>query len=326
MKVRRIFLWMGLFVLFVLFFLPADSRAQERYKVKKGDTLTGIAHRFNIDVRDLRKINKLTGETIRSNQVLLVSLKEDSRPKTRTQEAQATRNAVKSTYVVKSGDSLLAVSRKTGVSLSEIRRLNGLKRDKLLIGQRLILQQPAGNQETDLSSPGLPLHVDNSLRPDEEGDGEELLAEGWAEIERDKKGVSELLGKWTNPHEKDLLVRVTRGFLGAPYRFGGNNIRGIDCSAFVKTIYNIFGVDLPRTAREQSHIGLLVEKGSLQEGDLVFFNTRRPLGHVGIYIGNNEFIHASYRKKAVRIDNMDAPYFSRRFVRAVRLKGLDENI
>ena len=113
------------------------------------------------------------------------------------------------------------------------------------------------------------------------------------------------------------------GFLGAPYRLGGSSVTGIDCSAFVKKIYQFFNINLPRTAFEQSHVGLRVARGELIEGDLLFFKTRRKLGHVGIYIGNNEFVHASSRKRGVRIDNLNTPYFDRRFVRAVRLKGSD---
>jgi Cell wall-associated hydrolases (invasion-associated proteins) len=90
-------------------------------------------------------------------------------------------------------------------------------------------------------------------------------------------------------------------------------------------MYEFFDVTLPRTAREQSTVGVSVEKEELEEGDLVFFRTRRPIGHVGIYIGNNEFVHASHRGKVVRIDSLDRPYFQKRFRRAVRVKGLDNN-
>ncbi len=73
-------------------------------------------------------------------------------------------------------------------------------------------------------------------------------------------------------------------------------------------------------------MGLGVPKDGLAVGDLVFFNTKRAFGHVGIYIGNNEFVHASSRQKAVRISSLNEPYFNKRFVKAVRLKGLDEEV
>ena len=102
-------------------------------------------------------------------------------------------------------------------------------------------------------------------------------------------------------------------------------MKGIDCSAFVKRIYAIFNTHLPRTTGEQSQIGKKVEKDELEEGDLVFFKTRRSNnGHVGIYIGNNEFVHASRLNKEVKVDNLDTPYFNKRFLKGVRVKELEQ--
>jgi len=116
------------------------------------------------------------------------------------------------------------------------------------------------------------------------------------------------LGKWKDPDERSLFIKVVRSFLGVPYKLGGNTVRGIDCSAFVKKVYEIFDVSLPRTAREQSLIGKKIDRDSLQEGDLVFFKTRRD--HVGIYVGNNQFIHLSYSSRQAKVDNLDSQYFS----------------
>ena len=88
----------------------------------------------------------------------------------------------------------------------------------------------------------------------------------------------------------------------------------------MKKIYQFFNIDLPRTAFEQYHVGMRVPRNDLTEGDLIFFKTRKPVGHVGIYIGNNQFVHACSRKKGVRVDSLDTSYYDRRFIRAVRLK------
>lgn len=160
-----------------------------------------------------------------------------------------------------------------------------------------------------------------TVRP---GDSEESTVERLSEGNGDKQEAAEPLGKWSNPEERNLFVRVVKTFLGAPYRLGGSTLKGIDCSAFVKKIYEIFNILLPRTAREQFHIGKKIEKHELEEGDLVFFKARRPNNaHVGIYIGNNEFVHASNRKKEVKVDNLDTPYFSKRFLKGVRIKELE---
>jgi len=93
----------------------------------------------------------------------------------------------------------------------------------------------------------------------------------------------------------------------------------------VKKIYKIFDIELPRTASEQSRVGMRVPRQELTVGDLIFFKTKQTVAvdHVGIYLGDNEFVHASSRKHGVRIDNLDTPYYDKRFARAVRLKELD---
>src|SRR5450756_958324 len=119
------------------------------------------------------------------------------------------------------------------------------------------------------------------------------------EAEKAIASNAELVSKWHNPEEKKLFVKVATAFLGAPYRWGGVSLRGLDCSAFVKKIYELFDVTLPRTAHEQAHVGATVAREDMIEGDLVFFNTNRSFGHVGIYIGNNEFVHASSGNRIV---------------------------
>ncbi len=179
----------------------------------------------------------------------------------------------------------------------------------------------------DVAAASPPEYAKKAIKPEleeEEADDNVLTREeAWAEIERQKKNNAALLGKWSSPDEPKLLVKVAMGFLGAPYRLGGSSVTGVDCSGFVKKIYQFFNIDLPRTAFEQSHVGMRVARHELAEGDLLFFNTRKTFGHVGIYIGNNEFVHASSRKKGVRVDNLNTPYYDRRFIRAVRLKGND---
>ncbi|MHB8770313.1 MAG: C40 family peptidase [Syntrophales bacterium] len=130
-------------------------------------------------------------------------------------------------------------------------------------------------------------------------------------------------GRWDNPDQQRLLVQVAMGFLGTPYRLGGSSTKGIDCSGFVKKTYQFFNINLPRTVAAQSRVGVRVKRSELAIGDLLFFDMRRSLGHVGIYVGNDKFIHASSCKRGVHVDNLNNRYFSKRFARAVRLKGSD---
>jgi cell wall-associated NlpC family hydrolase len=103
------------------------------------------------------------------------------------------------------------------------------------------------------------------------------------------------LKPWKDVEERYMLVKVAKSFIGAPYKYGGESLRGLDCSAFVKKIYGIFDVNLPRSAREQFKAGMKVSKEELAVGDLVFFRTRGYASyptHVGIYIGEDSlYIH-----------------------------------
>lgn len=110
--------------------------------------------------------------------------------------------------------------------------------------------------------------------------------------------------------------------LGIRYRWGGSKPEtGFDCSGFVRHVFQEgLGLDLPRSAREQSKAGEPVAKGELQPGDLVFFNTmRRAFSHVGIYLGGDLFVHAPHRGGRVRVDDMSGRYWTKRFNGARRV-------
>ena len=110
--------------------------------------------------------------------------------------------------------------------------------------------------------------------------------------------------------------------IGIHYQFGGNSPdQGLDCSGLVRYVFKeARGADLPRTAAEISKLGENIEQRDLQPGDLVFFNTlRQAFSHVGIYLGNNRFIHAPSEGGAVRIDNLDLSYWKNRFNGARRI-------
>ena len=119
-----------------------------------------------------------------------------------------------------------------------------------------------------------------------------------------------------------MLMEVIK-YLGTPYKYGGTTKNGIDCSAFTQTVYrDVFNIKLERAARLQYKQGKVIEKGDeLKYGDLVFFNTRKRVkpGHVGIYIGDNLFAHAS-SAKGVTISSIDYDYYSRTYMGARRFE------
>jgi hypothetical protein len=103
------------------------------------------------------------------------------------------------------------------------------------------------------------------------------------------------------------------------YRYGGTTMRGVDCSSYTgQLLYTVYGVSVPRTAREQYRVTTRVRKDELKEGDLVFFNTRGGVSHVGIYLSDGYFTHSSC-SHGVTISNLNEAYYSRKFISGGRL-------
>ena len=119
----------------------------------------------------------------------------------------------------------------------------------------------------------------------------------------------------------EQVVALAEQYLGTPYVLGGNGPSSFDCSGFTKYIYAQFGYSLNRTATDQLQNGVSVSRDELQPGDLVFFkyNTSKPVSHVGIYIGNGEFIHASTNRYVVQIDQMNTGHYANVYVYARRI-------
>ena len=134
--------------------------------------------------------------------------------------------------------------------------------------------------------------------------------------ERVSQGASHVANR-----ASDLVV-TAMGFLGVPYRRGGNSAEtGFDCSGFVRAMYEqTLGLLLPRRANEQAAATEKIDKRDLQPGDLVFFNTmKRAFSHVGIYIGDNKFIHSPKPGAHVRVEDMGVSYWAKRFDGARRV-------
>jgi peptidoglycan DL-endopeptidase LytE len=314
MKKRLNFVFSGLFVLFLLLSFSSNALATQ-YKVKNGDSLYSISKKFGVSVDQIKQANNLQQSKVKKNQVLNISTKESSK--------NTAKSKSKSTYyTVKKGDTLSKIARKTHLPMRKIMALNDVDQRSLRVGQRLVLARKAkvSKESTYVTvNEELEEDIDVSLTDEDTGDTSNIS-------EQDESfRKEELLGKWNSPDEMQLFVKVATGFIGAPYRFGGSSLKGIDCSSFVQKIYRIFDIKLPRNAAQQSKVGISVTREKLTEGDLVFFHTKRSLGHVGIYIGNNEFVHASSKGKVIRVDNLNSPYYQKRFQRAVRVKGLDKD-
>jgi cell wall-associated NlpC family hydrolase len=121
----------------------------------------------------------------------------------------------------------------------------------------------------------------------------------------------------------DVVVGALN-MIGVRYRWGGNTPdSGLDCSGFVRYVFqDTLGMTLPRRAEEMSRVGEKVRVSELKPGDLVFFNTmRRSFSHVGIYIGDNKFVHSPSTGSTIRVDDMDNSYWEKRYTGARRVEA-----
>jgi len=134
-----------------------------------------------------------------------------------------------------------------------------------------------------------------------------------------KDYLSQIMGVALSATSNMKLFHFVYDWIGTPYRFGGSSRRGIDCSAFTKELYSqVFNMDIERSSRDIFSMVSPVRKDDLQEGDLVFFKIHsRRISHVGIYLGNNRFAHASSR--GVAISSLDDAYYKRYFYRGGRM-------
>lgn len=292
---------------------PALSFAAKTHKVRKNETIHSLARKYRVSVDDIKSANNLVGTQIRKGTVLIIP--------PRVQGVTADAPAVASTYKVKKGDTLTKISRKTGVSIAELKRLNSVDGKRLQLGQLLALR---GSDATcdERSSKGSRSYTARfkELFSDEQ---DELTLAELTDFDPDRP-VDLSKSITLKDDNADLLKRKAFGFLGIRYRFGGNSRNGLDCSSFVQQVFREMDIKLPRTAREQYVVGDQVATGDLKKGDLLFFRTYASFpSHVGIYLGDNKMIHASSKDRRVVVSRMNTQYYRSRFIGAKRIASIN---
>jgi Cell wall-associated hydrolases (invasion-associated proteins) len=118
----------------------------------------------------------------------------------------------------------------------------------------------------------------------------------------------------------EKIVATAKQYIGTPYVYGGRSASGFDCSGFTGYVYEKNGISIPRTSASQSGVGTKVDKGALQAGDLVFFGCGGSgVNHVGIYVGDGQFIHSPSPGKTVRLESLSSSYYSQTYICARRV-------
>src|SRR3972149_2317058 len=263
-------------------------------------------------------------------------------PETKDENSVNTAEDITQSYKVKKGDTLLKIAKNNSVSVKDIKELNELKTARIKPGQILFLRRGESEEQAKKHEIISAAHTEKEKAKGKteyytvkRGDTLSSISKKYSisieEIKENNnlrsiklKPGQQLLVKRVGPKtyvvkKGDTLYLIAKKFKNIPYRFGANNLFGIDCSGFVQKVYGMIGINLPRSARQQFQEGDPIDRAELSIGDLVFFRTYAPFpSHVGIYLGDNLFIHASSVKKKVSIDNLTTPYYFKRFIGAKR--------
>ncbi|TXC93146.1 LysM peptidoglycan-binding domain-containing protein [Metabacillus litoralis] len=332
--------------------LFASAAAAESVVVKSGDTLWSLSRQYDTSVGLIKNANGLSNDFLKIGQVLELPNTNSQIPKSNQQTASTVTPKVSTTttkavtYVVKSGDSLWVIARATNTTVSELKKLNGLKNDLIRVGQKLIVKQATTTttKETETIPVTTPvsskpsqaessysvkagdslwkianqfnitvaeLKVSNKLTSDVIRVGQVLKISGETSIPEAPKNTVE-----TKPTSKvDTMINEAKALIGTPYVWAGNTPLGFDCSGYIYYVLNkVTSVSRLSTA---GYWGIMKPVAAPSIGDFVFFTTyKEGPSHMGIYLGNNEFIHSS--SSGVTISSLTNTYWQKRYLGAKR--------
>jgi cell wall-associated NlpC family hydrolase len=274
--------------------LVSSSAQAASHTVVPGETLWGISKLYNTTVETIMALNNLDHNLLQPGQKLTVpdkvvlpaSASPASEQATEDNSGANIETSAESTqpisYVIQPGDSLYAIGQKYNVSVEAIMNANGLTSTLLQPGQNLTIpvSTTAGSAN--------------------------------------KERIATSRG---GSRESNTVVDLAKAHLGKPYRYGGSGPSSFDCSGFTAYIYAQVGQTLPHNAAAQANYGQPVAKNDLMPGDLVFFGYYggASIQHVGIYVGGNNFIHASSGAGVVKQDSLAENYYFNNYKGARRL-------
>lgn len=270
-------------------FLALQTAEAATYTVQKGDTLTKIAQNHQVTIGDIMKWNNLSKDTIYVAQKLEIpkqSTNEGVKPATPSTSGKP----ATSSHTVVKGDTLSKIAKLYNVTIKDIMDWNKLEKDIIFVGQVLKLSSAAVIPDGDsihnnvTSGTGAPSKV---TAKDPTANGQAIY---------------------------NKTVEVANTLVGTPYLYGGNTPVGLDCSGFIFYAFNQGGLKIGRASSEGYFYGNTTHVENPVPGDLVFFeNTyKEGISHMGIYLGDNKFIHAG--TDGVEVSDVTYSYWSSKLV------------
>jgi len=308
------------------------------YLIQSGDTLFTIARAHKTTIAEVREANDLEkGAVLAVGQLLKVpqNTYNPNQPNETSQRVVTPTVVVKKEkkksiklveYEIVSGDTLSTISRDYSVEMDRLRELNNLKKGAILrIGEELKLPYSrtiarkvklAKIKRDRQSSQNRIVVASNSSNSNER----EVKVSQRNKRKSKKYNLGDIFFSHLNKSssKSNKIISLAKKKLGRKYVWGATGKRNtFDCSGLTTYVYKQNGINLPRRAIAQSKVGKKISRSNLKKGDLIFFDTshrkRGYVNHVGIYIGNNKFIHASSAKKKVVITSLNKPFYSQRF-------------
>lgn len=297
----------------------ADAH-EKTHTVQQGDTLWRISQNYNLTTQDLMQFNHLSSSTIYVGQRLSVLAP----------------HSHDTSYTVKSGDTLYSIANKHNTSVSELKGTNNLSSNLIRVGQVIAIPNgtqsavtpPSANTTTYIVKSGdtlwriatnhglsvSQLKSHNQLTSDTLHVGQVLhVTAGKTNASAPAPAPSV-----STSFNADALIAEGKKYIGVPYKWGGNTPAGFDCSGFLKYVYNTQGITIPRTVATIWNATKAVS--SPQKGDIVFFTTYKAgPSHAGIYLGNNQFLHAG-SSSGVTISDLNNSYWKPRYLGAKSVK------